>query len=83
MAINDPITLEYSKKWGYYWQQGHETFYNAKREWITFHTPEEALEWLKTERPQLVKLAVLKPEPPQPENSAGPKTDTGQLTLFE
>ena len=44
MSINDPITIEYSKKWGYFCQRGREVFHNEKREWITFETEQEAEE---------------------------------------
>lgn len=47
MSITDPITIEYNEKWGYYCQQGRETFHNDKNEWITFETEEEAEEFRK------------------------------------
>jgi hypothetical protein len=45
VSINDPIYVRHHKKHGYYLAQGRETFYNEKREWITFDTPEEARQW--------------------------------------
>lgn len=45
LSINDPVTIEFNEKHGYYLSRGRETFYNEDREWITFDSPEEAKQW--------------------------------------
>jgi hypothetical protein len=45
MGLLDPITVEYSEKWGYFCQRGRETFYNDQNEWITFETEAEAIKF--------------------------------------
>lgn len=50
MSITDPVLLVYDeKRQAWRLQRGRETFYDHKRELLTWNTAEEAREWCKHE----------------------------------
>lgn len=47
------VALRHSEKYRWWLAWGRETFYNGKREMLTWDTPDQAKDWLRENRPDL------------------------------